>query len=906
MVDNIYDKLSRERKEQQLLGKYPEWFTTGSYQMFKESYEYQADGYAEQIRRIAKTLASYAPNFLKPEDEYYDRIVTNHGKNWEECFYSIMWNGDFAPSTPVLGNTGTDRGCSVSCSGQLVGDSVNAFYDNLKESALLSKQGFGTSAYLGDIRPRGSPIKAGGKATGSKPVLEDFQIMSSKVSQGGLRRGAVACYLPIDHGDFDEWADNLHKNPEGQNIGWVISKKVIKEWQGGNKEWDRRIAKAIWIRCIVGKGYFWKIDHVNEQQPECYKKHGLTNKASNLCVAPETMVLTRQGYIPIAELEDCDVDVWNGEEWSEVYPKKTGTNQKLLEVTTSAGQVLECTEYHKWYVFRGYGKPFVEKRTYELLEGDKLIKFDLPVIEGTKELEYAYDNGFFSGDGSHRQGVPIIYLYHGKRDLKDKFKSVSSWYDQPEQERSIGQTRLLKDKFFVPTNEYSVKSRLEWLAGYLDADGCIYRNGTNEAITACSVDFSFLQEVQLMLQTLGVSCKISKLADAGMKMLPANNGSGLNKEFYCQESYRLLITSYDSFKLVSLGLETHILKIKLRRPQRDAKQFNKIVSVVDEGRYDDTYCFTEPKQGMGMFNGILTGNCTEIVLHADEDHSYSCIISSMNCLNFDRWKDTGSVFIAIVFLDCLCSEFLDKAKDIEGLEKVVRYTRKARSLGLGLLAFHSYLQSKMIAFEEYAAHLANHEIFSHMQTESIAASKWVAKNWGEPEWCQGFGIGHTHLLAIAPNMSSAVLAGQTSQGIEPWLANAFMQPTASGEMQRINPEFLKLAESRGKMNKPLIKDILSKKGSVQHLNWLSDHEKLVFKTAFEIDQRAILRLASIRQRYIDQGQSLNLFFSSEEKEETIRDIHEEFLLDPWLKGLYYLRSESGVMASSGECIACGS
>lgn len=241
----------------------------------------------------------------------------------------------------------------------------------------------------------------------------------------------------------------------------------------------------------------------------------------------------------------------------------------------------------------------------------------------------------------------------------------------------------LKDKFFVPTNEYSIKARLDWFAGYLDADGCVYRNGTNEAITASSVNFTFLQEIQLMLQTLGVSCKISKLYDAGIKQLPANDGSGLNKDYLCQESYRLLITSYDSFKLVSLGLKTNRLKIDLRRPQRDAKQFNKIVSVVDEGRYDDTWCFTEHKRGMGMFNGILTGNCTEIVLFSDLMHTYSCIISSMNCVNYDRYKNTGSVFIAIVFLDSLCSEFLDKARKIPGLEKVVRYTEKARSLGLG-------------------------------------------------------------------------------------------------------------------------------------------------------------------------------------------------------------------------------
>jgi ribonucleoside-diphosphate reductase alpha chain len=580
VTESIYEKLSRERKEQQALGKYPEWFTTGSYQMFKESYEYEADGYNDQSRRIARTLAKYAPSFLNESHELYTTVTSNHGHSWEAAFYNIITLGDFAPSTPVLGNTGTNRGCSVSCSGQVVGDSIRDFYEGYAESALLSQQGFGTSVDLSAIRPRGSLIRSGGKATGSKPVLEDFQIMSSKVSQGGLRRGAIGCYLNIMHGDFDEWADNLHKNPEGQNIGWIVNRDTINEWQAGDREIDRRIAKALWVKMITGKGYFWKIDTVNDQQPECYKAHGLTNKASNLC--------------------------------------------------------------------------------------------------------------------------------------------------------------------------------------------------------------------------------------------------------------------------------------------------------------------------------------TEIVLHADEDHSYTCIISSMNAYNFDRWKNTGAVFVATVLLDCLASEFLDKAKDIVGLEKAVRYTEKARSLGLGLLGYHSYLQSKMVAFEEYEAHRLNIEIFSHLKEEATKATQWMAKEWGEPEWCKGFGIRNTHLIAIAPNMSSAVLAGQVSQGIEPWLANAFVQPTAAGEMQRINPEFLKLLKRKGKFSKAVIKDVLNKKGSVQHLPWLTDHEKLVFKTAFEMDQRVILRKASIRQRHIDQGQSLNTFFSSEEKEEVILEIHEEFFLDPFLKGLYYIRSESGVMSSTGECVACAS
>lgn len=278
----------------------------------------------------------------------------------------------------------------------------------------------------------------------------------------------------------------------------------------------------------------------------------------------------------------------------------------------------------------------------------------------------------------------------------------------------------------------------------------------------------------------------------------------------------------------------------------------------------------------------------------------------MNCVNYDKYKDTGSVFIAMVFLDSLCSEFLHKAKNIPGLEKVVRYTEKARSVGLGLLGFHSYLQENGIAIEEYLAHRKNIEIFSHLDEESLAASKWLAETLGEPEWCKGFGIRFTHRLAVAPNVSSSTLAGQVSQGITPWLANVFLEPTASGELMRINPSFLKLAKARGKYNKALITNVVNNKGSVQHLSWLTEHEKLVYKTAFEIDQRALLRLASARQPYIDQGQSLNLHFSSEESEAYVTEVTLEMLLDPNIKGAYYLRSESGVQASKDTCLACES
>lgn len=576
--DSLYERLSAERKKLQEEGKLPDWFTTGSWQMFKEKVQYEADGYLSQVKRVADDLAQYAPTFPDKEHPMYQRLTENYGDNWNDVFYQIFAKGHVAPSSPLIANGGTDRGCTVSCSGGVVPDSIDGFYSVRHETALLTKEGFGTSAYLGGIRPRGSAIRGGGKATGSLPVFKMFVQDAKDVSQGSVRRGSWAGYLEIDHDDFDEWADTLHKNPEGLNVGWIVTRELIQKWVDGDEEMLRRFKKALWVKMQTGKGYFWKVDHVNEQQPQMYKDHGLVNKASNLC--------------------------------------------------------------------------------------------------------------------------------------------------------------------------------------------------------------------------------------------------------------------------------------------------------------------------------------SEICLFADENHTYTCVLSSANAYFFDEWINTGLIFAATVMLDCNAEAFIVRGRGIKGLEKSVRFTEKSRALGLGLLGFHSYLQKNMIAMEEYAAHSANQRIFKHMKDESLLASQWMAKEWGEPEWCKGYGVRNSHRMAVAPNMSSAQMCGQVSQGIEPIIANVYVQASPAGEMQRINPDFLRLAKERNKHTKRMIKSVIENNGSVQHLDWLSDHEKMVFKTAFEIDQRVLLRLASTRQQYIDQGQSLNLFFAADESEEYIAQIHKEFFMDERLKALYYIRTLAGVQASKDSCAAC--
>ena len=368
---------------------------------------------------------------------------------------------------------------------------------------------------------------------------------------------------------------------------------------------------VLMIRQETGRMYCFNVSRANIHTPFLD-----VIKLSNLCVAPETQILTDQGYLTIGDLEGQEVNVWNGKEWSKTTVVKTGNNQKLVTVKTSSNQDLDCTEYHKFYVQTGYTRgAIIEKRAHELKVGDKLIKFELPLIQGNSELERAYTNGFYSGDGCFSGGIQRTYLYHSKQDLLSHIEDVRNVYVDVKQNRTtVTHNGNLKDKFFVPLNGYTVKSRLEWFSGLLDSDGSIARNGTNESLQVVSVHIEFLREIQLMLQTLGVTSKINNHAEEGIRKMPLNDGSGNNGEFHCRESWRLLVSSSGLFKLSQLGLETYRLVWSKRLPQRNAEQFVTVVDVEDNGRYDDTYCFNEPKRNMGMFNGILTGQCQEICL----------------------------------------------------------------------------------------------------------------------------------------------------------------------------------------------------------------------------------------------------------------------------------------------------
>jgi ribonucleoside-diphosphate reductase alpha chain len=567
MSKNIYKELSEERKRLQQEGLVPEWYSTGGFQMFKDKYEYDTKGRSVkgQFERIANTAASHLEGTAFELEARYK-------------FFDLLWKGWLSPSTPVLANMGTTRGMPVSCSGTVAEDSVDGFYTNLHEVAMLTKHGFGTATDLSAIRPRGSNISVGGKASGILPVVKEHVNAMRSIAQGTARRGAWACYLDIEHGDFYELLDHLSAEGDDLNIGWTVKQSFIDRLNKGDPEAVNRFQKAMKVKMVTGKGYFFFIDKANAKRPLIYKDKGL--------------------YINNSQL------------------------------------------------------------------------------------------------------------------------------------------------------------------------------------------------------------------------------------------------------------------------------------------------------------------CSEIMLHNSSDLTYTCVLSSMNGAKYNEWKDTDAVYWATLFLDCVAGEFIQRAKGIRGLEKAVKFTEKSRALGLGLCGIHTLFMQEGFPFESFDAHMLSQSISALIMKEATRATKDMAKELGEPEWCKGYGVRNTHLIAIAPTKSTALLMGGVSEGINPDPAMSYTQTTSAGEVDRTNVVLLELMKKKGVYSKKHIQEITDNQGSVQKVSWLTPEEKEVFKTAFEINQKAVLRLASARALYIDQWQSLNLFFSADEDPNWIAEVHQEAFIDPNILALYYVYTQAGVQASKGECEAC--
>lgn len=605
-----------------------------------------------------------------------------------------------------------------------------------------SKRGGAINSYISGYSKEAEAILASREPTapvGSALVGSDVTlIMNKDYLQRALSRKDSIHFTKFDN---PELYDSLYSSDSKEFT--KLMDIAIKENKDESKIFSsRKVLGALGkLTMSTGRNFAFFSDNANKHTP--FKD---PIYSSNLCVAPETLVLTPMGHIPIKELDGLEFPVWNGESWSVAAFAKTSNSAKLLKVVTDSGFELECTPGHKWYIKNDYSKPPVEVRTYDLKPGDKLIKFDLPVIAGKQILDQAYINGFYTGDGCNTVCGQRIYLYGEKVELEPMFEGgISDWTRQPALNRMYKHYDNLKEKFFIPGCNYTLESRLNWLAGYLDADGCVYRNDGAEMLVASSVNLDFLKELQLMLETMGVLSKIKVMRAEGQYKLPKNDGSGENGLFQCNTTYRLMLNTASTEKLRSLGIPLKRLKLTQQSPQRDAKKFIQIKEIIDEGRVSETYCFNEPVRHMGMFNGILTGQCVEIMeptkpyddyadLHREDDNvTGEVAMCNLSAINHAKVADDPILHkrackAALRMIDyCINNGYYEL--------KHIGYTaRKRLNAGVGVMNTATYMAKNHLSYNSKEGIEHMHDFAERQMYFLIESSLELGKELGNAPW----------------------------------------------------------------------------------------------------------------------------------------------------------------------------
>ena len=906
------------------------------------------------------------------------------GANLDRAFetYDLMSQKFYTHATPTLFNAGTKRPQLSSCFlTAMKDDSIRGIYNTLQDCALISQYGGGIGLHISNVRAKGTLIKGtGGVSNGIVPMLRVFNNTARYVDQGGGKRnGSFAMYLEPWHADVEDfldmkrntgseeerardlfyalWVPDLFMERVDAGGDWTLfcpneapglSDVVGAEFKALYERYEaegrgKKVIKAqkLWFQILdsqieTGTPYLLYKDAANLKSNQ--QNLGVI-KSSNLCVAPETLIYTKEGILPIKDLAGRNVDVWNGDEWSATQVLKTGEAQSLIKVTTSMGAVIECTPYHKFIIAESYydRKNIAEGTRIDakdLKPGMKLHKWKNSVIPGDsdKDFKFPYTHGFFCGDGTYNRARtegkidrPICSLYGEKKELLQylEIKSTSGVPDATGRLNVVLPVEL-EQKFKVPINA-SLDCRLRWLEGLCDADGSVARNGTNESLQICSIHPDFLNAIRMMMMSMGVNAKVTKAFEANQTMLP--DGHGGRKLYDCRPLWRLLISSSGLHTLVDLGFKPHRLVLTGACPQRCAEQYVQIVSVVDEGRISDTYCFNEPKNHAGMFNGILTGNCVEIIEYSSPSEVAVCNLASMSLPAFV--KDGAFDFAHFRSVVKVVVRNLNRVIDINyyPIPEAERSNKRHRPIGLGIQGLADVFAILGLAWESAEAAMLNKRIFAHMYYAAMESSCDLAAEEGPYETYVGspvslgtfqpdlwnvaplqdegsdsldwdalynavrrIGVRNSLLIAPMPTASTSQILGNC-ECFEPYATHIFTRRTLAGEFIVINKHLVKALLNRGLWSVEMKDAIIGNNGSVTGLVQVPEDIQNVFKTVWEIKQKTLIDMAADRGPYVCQSQSLNLFLADPDYRK-LTSMH----FYAWRKGLksgiYYLRTKA--------------
>ncbi len=864
--------------------------------------------------------------------------VALHGQNIEKVLqtYHDLSMRYFIHATPTLFNAGTMRAGLSSCfllTATSKDDSIENIYKLLSDCAIISKYSGGIGVSVHDIRAKGSLIRStNGKSEGIIPMLVMFDKSARFVTQSNKRPGSVAVYLEPWHAEIREflklkenagaeefrarslfyglWIPDLFmkkaksEDPEYQK--WALFcpneapgladvygdefealyEKYVSEGRHREQISARDLLYAIIESQIkTGGPYMLYKDSVNRKNNQ---KHIGTIRNSNLCVAPETRILTKTGYHEIRKLCDKPVEVWNGTQFSKTIVRKTSESSELLKVSFSNGSVLECTEYHKFYLQPGYDKSeVIIKEAKDLRPDDNLVEAEFPVIQdGSDTSTFKYP---FTGDDT---------------------------YDIPA-------------KFQVPMH-HDLNTRLRYFEGLCDSDGTA-PIATTTSIQICSTRPEFLEDVKLMLQTMGVDAKVCHGHDTRVIAMP--DGKGGLKDVNTKATWRLLLTSPQVRTLQQLGFAPKRLKLSQEVAQKETKRYVKVVSVERNGRQDATYCFNEPLEHKGVFNGVVTGQCCEITEFTSSDETAVCNLASIGLPSYIKYDKHGKPSYDFQLLHektRVVTKNLDRVIDETHypIEKARYSNMRHRPIGVGVSGLADTFSLMKYPFDSPEAKELNKVIFETIYHACVEASCELAEELGPYESYPGsefskgkfqwnlwedeqgtpvvhsglwdweglrekvlqHGMRNSLLTAPMPTASTSQIIGY-NECFEPYSSNIFKRETLSGEFQLVNKHLLNELCDIGVWNEHIKDQIIARRGSVQGIDEIPEEIQARYKTVWETSQRVIIDMAADRGPYVDQSQSMNIFMA-EPNFKKLSALH----MYTWSRGLktgsYYLKSKA--------------
>lgn len=765
-------------------------------------------------------------------DHTIDRVVDGVFANdsgrvefWKATAATLMRKGVWMPAGRILAGAGTAKRVTlVNCfvNGTLR-DDLASIMEAHSNTMLTMQMGGGMGTDFSPLRPTNAILKRTfSKASGPLPFMDMWDAGSNTIQSAGDRSGAMMGTISDTHPDMPLFV--TAKQQKGRmksfNVSVLVSEafmdaiKEDEDWvlhfpcepaereswlsehdftdDNGEFQYAYSVWKARDLWAMITKNtYEWSepgiifIDRVNDLNNLHYCEE---IRCTNPCVTGDTLILTDKGHIPIFDRIGFSTKVWNGEQFSEVVPFGTGEND-ILAIKFSNGHTVKCTHYHKWVLHDG-----TRITAKELVVGDKLLYADMPtIVEGEKYSVDAYSQGFYCGDGCKDSSRSNLYKHND--GIKDRL--VGKFWRADRSTWVHGNGMYPKD--FVPVNG-ELGYCINYLAGLLDADGCVAKKKDTNVLEISAKDRSFLHKVGLMLNRLGVNHRMWERKDAGLKR--GSNG----KMYECENTAAVMISHKGAHRLVQLGLKCERVDLSYfqNAPNGVARVGHRVVSITPMGK-EPTYCFTEPLRNMGVFNGVIGANCGEQPLPPHGACNLGANVLSR--LVIDPFSDNARMNWDLLEISAYVGQrFLDNVIDVsayplpeQGLEQ-----RNKRRTGNGIAGLADALHQMGIRYGSYRAQEFAEEVMRRTTLAAYRCSIDLAKERGAfplfdadgylapntfagrmlPEELRAdirrHGIRNGVLMTIAPTGTTSCAYGDIASGLEPTFEHEYDRNVRQG------------------------------------------------------------------------------------------------------------------------------